>query len=91
MLKVFNPIRQDGTGAKQVPITPFLKSKVFDPDMVQAMGMAFEKACRTLGLKLTSDRATEAVARVVIELAEAGERDPELLYRGALAHFRGTT
>lgn len=70
-----------------MPITPFLKSKVFDPDLIKAMGLAFEKACRTLGLKLTSDPATEAVARVIVDLAEAGERDPEVLYRRTVAHF----
>ncbi len=74
-------------GVNQVPITPFLKSKVFDPDLTKAMGVAFEKACRTLGLARTSDPVTEAVAKVIIDLAEAGERDPELLYRRALAHF----
>ena len=70
-----------------MPITPFLKSRVYDPEVTKAMGVAFEKACRTLGLALTSDRATEAVAKVIIDLAEAGERDPEQLYQRALAHF----
>jgi hypothetical protein len=70
-----------------LPITPFLKSRAFDPEVAKAMGMAFEMACRTLGLALTSDPATEAVAKVIIDLADAGERDPELLYRSALAHF----
>lgn len=51
------------------------------------MGVAFEKACRTLGLALTNDPATEAVAKVVIDLAETGEHDPEHLYRLALEHF----
>jgi hypothetical protein len=70
-----------------VPITPFLKSKVFDPDVTRAMGVAFEKACRTLGLAPTSDPVTEAVAKVIIDLADAGERDPEHLYARALAYF----
>jgi hypothetical protein len=87
MLQVFNPGGQEGKGANQVPITPFLQSKVFDPELTKAMGIAFEKACRTLRLKLTSDPATEAVARVIIGLAEAGERDPELLYQRTVAHF----
>jgi hypothetical protein len=71
----------------QLPITPFLSSRVFEPEVTQAMGVAFEKACGTLGLALTRDPATEAVARVIIELADSGERDAEQLYRGALAHF----
>jgi len=54
------------------------------------MGIAFEKTCRTLGLALTSDPMTEAVAKVIIDFAEAGERDPERLYRRALAHFGKT-
>ena len=71
----------------QLPITPFLKSRVFDPEIAKAMGVAFEKVCRTLGLAQTSDPATEAVAKVIIDLADAGERDPEQLYQRALAHF----
>lgn len=51
------------------------------------MGVAFEKACRSLGLSLTRDAMTESVAQVVIDLAEAGETDAEQLYRRALAHF----
>ena len=70
-----------------MPIAPFLKSRVFDPEVAKAMGLAFEKACRTLRLARTSDPATEAVAKVIIELAEAGERDPETLYQEAIAHF----
>jgi hypothetical protein len=88
---MLQPISQSGRGgirgANQVPITPFLKSRVFDPDVTRAMGVAFEKACHTLGLAPTSDPATEAVAKVIIDLAEAGEHDPEHLYQRALAQF----
>jgi hypothetical protein len=87
MLQSFKPNGRGIVEANEVPITPFLESKVFDPDVTKAMGLAFEKTCRTLGLAQTSDPVTEAVARVIIALAEAGERDPELLYRRALAHF----
>jgi hypothetical protein len=68
-------------------ITPYLRSKVFEPETTKAMGLAFEKACRKLGLSLTPDAMTESVAKVVIALAEGGETDPERLYQGALAHF----
>jgi hypothetical protein len=70
-----------------MPITPYLRSKVFEPETTKAMGLAFEKACRKLGLSLTPDAMTESVAKVVITLAEGGETDPERLYQGALAHF----
>lgn len=70
-----------------MPIAPYLRWKVFEPETTKAMGMAFEKACRRLGLSLTRDAMTERVAQVIIELAEAGETDAERLYQGALAHF----
>jgi hypothetical protein len=49
------------------------------------MGIAFEMAlgslCATPGC---ADPVREAVARKIIELAKAGERDPERLCDGAL-------
>jgi hypothetical protein len=70
-----------------MPITPYLQSRVFEPETTQAMGVAFEKVCGRLGLSLTRDAMTESVARVIIDLAERGETDAERLYEGALAHF----
>jgi hypothetical protein len=80
------PIWRDAMG-REMPIAPYLGWKVFDPETTRAMGMAFEKACRTLGLSLTRDAMTESVAKVIIDLAEAGETDAERLYQRALAHF----
>ncbi len=70
-----------------MPITPYLRCKVFEPETTRAMGVAFEKACRRLGLSLTRDAMTERVAQVIIDLAEAGETDAEHLYQRVLAHF----
>ncbi len=70
-----------------MPIRPYLRSQVFEPETTQAMGLAFEKACRRLGLSPTADAMTETVAQVIIELAERGETDAERLYQAALAHF----
>jgi hypothetical protein len=70
-----------------MPITPYLQWKVFEPEITSAMGVAFETACRRLGLSLTPDAMTESVAQVIIELAEAGETDAERLCQRALAHF----
>jgi hypothetical protein len=70
-----------------MPITPYLRRQVFEPETTRAMGVAFEKACRTLGLSLTRDAMTERVAQVIIDLAEAGKTDAEQLYQCALAHF----
>jgi hypothetical protein len=70
-----------------MPITPYLQWKVFEPEITSAMGVAFETACRRLGLSLMHDAMTESVAQVIIALAEAGETDAERLYLRALAHF----
>jgi hypothetical protein len=70
-----------------MPISPYLRWKVFEPETTRAMGVAFETACRRLGLSLTRDAMTESVAQVIIDLAEAGETDAEQLCRRALAHF----
>ncbi len=70
-----------------MPIRPYLQSRVFEPEIVDAMGAAFEKACRRLRLSPTHDPATEMVAKLIIGLAEQGETDAERLYQGALAHF----
>jgi hypothetical protein len=69
---------------------PFLTSRAFDAEHTAAMGLAFEKACATLGLAPKADAVTERVAKAVIDLAETGERDPERLYAGALARFGKT-
>lgn len=73
-----------------MPIEPYLDPNVFDPETVHAMGIAFEKCRHKLGLADTHDAATEMVAKTIIALAEAGERDPERLYLGALVRFGNT-
>ena len=73
-----------------MPIRPYLDRDVFDPEAVHAMGIAFEKCRQKLGLAATRDAATEMVAKTIVALAEAGERDPERLYLGALVRFGKT-
>jgi hypothetical protein len=60
-----------------VPITSFLVDRVFDAATTHAMGVAFEKACRDLGLKDRTDPVTEIIAEKIIELAQRGEHDPD--------------
>jgi hypothetical protein len=43
------------------------------------MSAAFEAALRKLGLVDRTDPATMTVAKLIIEFAKAGERDPERL------------
>jgi len=51
---------------------------VFDPDLVAVMGRAYEDVVKTLGLN-ASDPLRELIAREVIALTKAGERDPARL------------
>jgi hypothetical protein len=51
----------------------------FDPDVVKAMMAAFDRACALLGLVDRYDPITENVAKIVIEQARSGERDPDKL------------
>ena len=38
-----------------MPITPFLKHRVFEPEVTRAMGTAFENTCKSLKLLDRSD------------------------------------
>ena len=60
-----------------MPLTPFLKGGNFDPRAIEAMSAAFEAVCASLQLLNRTDPVTEIVARMVVEVARTGERDPE--------------
>jgi hypothetical protein len=67
-----------------VPITPFLQGQAFDPELVGAMGKAFDATCEALGLSDRGDRMNELVAQKIIELAQRGLREPAELSLAAL-------
>jgi hypothetical protein len=67
-----------------MPITPFLKNQAFDPQLVQAMSLAYQRACERLRLTETADIATEVIASKIIRMAQQGERDPDRLCRRVL-------
>jgi hypothetical protein len=57
----------------------------FAPDEVEALTAAFEDTLRQLRLAQREDPVTLTVARLIVELAKQGERDPVRLRDGALA------
>jgi hypothetical protein len=68
-----------------VPIRSFLAGRTFDAQAISTMSVAFDCACDELGLvKTTEDPATRLVAEKIMEVAERGVRDPELLRTMAL-------
>jgi hypothetical protein len=72
-----------------MPIRAFLDGHSFDGETVRLMGIAFEMALGSLrATPDCADPVREAVARKIIDLANAGERDPERLCEGALKDLR---
>jgi hypothetical protein len=67
-----------------MPITPYLKGQAFDPEMVKAMGIAFERACGELKLVDRNDPITTLVAQTVIGLAQRGIKTSDQLTAAAL-------
>jgi hypothetical protein len=68
-----------------MPIRAFLNGAEFDAETTRVMGVAFEMARSAL----RSDGHDDAVvARKIIELAQAGERNPDLLCEKALERLR---
>jgi len=68
-----------------VPIRSFHAGRVFDPDAITVMALAFDAVCDHLRLKSTSDDpVTRLIAEKVIEVAQRGVSEPDLLRAMAL-------
>jgi hypothetical protein len=66
---------------------PFSKIGL-DPERIEAMRAAFNRVCDILQLSCDrEDPLTEIVVTKIVELAKAGERDPENLCFAVLAEF----
>lgn len=70
-----------------MPITPFLAGQAFEPDPISDMFAAFVAVCSRLGLTDRSDQVTEVVAGKIIELAQRGVRDRDVLCKRTLLEF----
>ena len=70
------------------PVVKFVKEaelgSVLDDQATQAMGEAFDAACKVLDEAGQSSVVYEAVAKCIIEMAKSGERDPNQLRDRAL-------
>jgi len=67
-------------------ITPYLHDFDVDPETRRVLGVALEMTRVSLGL--ADDFANGIIARRIVELARAGERNPDLLCEGALKELR---
>ena len=72
-----------------MPIRLYLAGQRFDPETVRLMGIALESAMVALQQADGLDgQPRDTAARVIIEQARAGERDPERLCEAALEALR---
>jgi hypothetical protein len=67
--------------------TPYLDDFDVDPETKLVLGVALEMTRASLGL--ADDFANGIIAKRIVELAKAGERNPDLLCEGALKKLRG--
>ena len=65
-------------------IIELFRVTAFDPDTVDVLGEAYNKACRSLHDTGQPYIVNEIIARRIIALAHTGERDPDQLCAGAL-------
>jgi hypothetical protein len=73
-------------------ITTYLDDFDADPETQRVLSVALERTRVSLGLVdnfANGIIAKRIIAKRIIELAEVGERDPELLCEGALKKLRG--
>jgi hypothetical protein len=66
--------------------TPYLDDFGVDPETRRILNAALEKTRASLGL--ADDFANGIIAKQIIELARAGEHNPDLLCEGALDKLR---
>jgi hypothetical protein len=71
-----------------MPITPFINDEQFDPETTRVIGVALEMTCIALRTGDCDDGVRQAITIKIIELAKAGERNPDLLCEQALAAIR---
>ena len=68
-------------------ITPYLDDFDVDSETKRVLGAALEMTRVSLGL--ADDFANGIIAKRIVELAKAGERNPDLLCEGAIEQLRG--
>jgi hypothetical protein len=68
-------------------IVPFLTGTSFDPELIAAMGEAYDRVRKMLHDKGQPAMVQEIIARRVIEVAQTGERDPAQIGRRVLETF----
>jgi hypothetical protein len=71
-----------------MPITPYLNGVRFDPETRRVLGVALEMTCIALRTGDCDDGVKQAIATKLIELAKAGERNPDMMCERVLQEIR---
>jgi hypothetical protein len=71
-----------------MPITPFLNGVRFDPETTRVMGVALEMVCVALRTGDRDGEVKRTIATKIIDLAKAGERNPDVLCEKVLQDIR---
>jgi hypothetical protein len=71
-------------GTARMAIRGFLNGYSFDPEAVRIIGIAFEMTRAAVRVAGRTDLTEETIAKRIIELAEAGERNADVLCEAAL-------
>jgi hypothetical protein len=72
-----------------MPITPFLNGHTFDPETKRVLGIALEIVCISLRAGDSDDDVKQVITTKIIELAIAGECNPDVLAEKVLKDIRG--
>ena len=70
-----------------MPITQCLDSPKFDPETNRVMAVAFDIACAALQLGDQSNLINERIAKRIVEHADTGELNPDVLCEAVLREF----
>jgi hypothetical protein len=72
-----------------MPIRKFIPGSSFDPETIERMVTAFERARAVLNLDDPDDPLVETIAKKIISLASLGITDPDEIKRRVVADSEG--
>jgi hypothetical protein len=61
-----------------------------DPERIERMHCAYEKACAVLGLSVLPDKINEVLVTKIVELGSKDDCSADLLCQKVLAHFHSS-
>ena len=67
------------------------RSNVFRPEDIAQLGASLESALADLGIKDRNDPTTTLVAKLIVQLAKDGDRNPMSLAKRAIEIVRAST